>query len=128
MDSRRSSDAEEEIPFLLPEQQNAAKKSITDGENIHQFIYMGASIFMLIVSFTLVVAGSRYPNDAQCTKKMSTWSPLLEAVEYEWRPFKEEEPNPYYGKPTEQLEKTWGLLWECKRSSNSSFPIDLTHI
>ena len=128
MDSRRSSDVEEEIPFLLPEQPNVAKKLKTDGENIHDFMYMGASVFMLIVSFALVVAGSRHPTDAQCNKKRSTWSTLLEAVEYEWRPFKEEEPNPYYGKPTEQLEKAWGLLWECKRSSNSSFPAILTQI
>lgn len=128
MDSRRSSDAEEEIPFLLPEQPDVAKKSRTYEEIIHKFMYMGASVFMLIVSFALVVAGSRHATDAQCTKKMSTWSPLLEAVEYEWRPFKEEEPNPYYGKPTEQLEKAWALLWECKRSSNSSFLAVLTHI
>lgn len=90
MDSRRSSDAEEEIPFLLPEEPNVTKKSRTYEDNIHKFMYMVASVFMLIVSFALVVAGSRHPTDAQCTKKMSTWSPLLEAVEYEWRPFKEE--------------------------------------
>jgi hypothetical protein len=38
---------------------------------------------------------------------------MLEAVEYEWRHFREDTPNIYYEKPTAEVEKAWGKLWEC---------------
>lgn len=110
----RSESEEEEIPFLSPEPQDVVKKSKPISPSIQELMYVGASAFMLVASLVIAVAGSKYPTDAQCINKMSTWSPMLEAVEYEWRHFKEEAPNAYYGKPTADLEKAWGDLWQCK--------------
>lgn len=121
MGSHKASDSEEEIPFLFPEQQNVTKKPKPTQTSIQELMYVGASAFMLVASLVIAVAGSQYPTDAQCTSKMSTWSPMLEAVEYEWRHFKEEAPNSYYGKPTDQLEKAWGDLWQCRSNRLSCF-------
>jgi hypothetical protein len=114
MDSHNGSGSEEEIPFLSPEQHDVTKKSKPTLTSIPELVYLGGSAFMLVASLLIAVAGSRYPTDGQCTSRMSTWSPMLEAVEYEWRHFREEEPNAYFGKPTDQLEKAWGDLWQCR--------------
>jgi hypothetical protein len=107
------SESEEVIPFLQAEQQHVANKAKTTTARNQGLVYLTSSAFLLVTSFVLALAGSQYPTDAQCTRKMSTWSPMLEAVKYEWRHFREEKPNVYYGKPTDELEKAWGKLWEC---------------
>ncbi|KAB8276944.1 hypothetical protein BDV30DRAFT_235187 [Aspergillus minisclerotigenes] len=102
----------EEIPFLLPEQPADAKETKAPRTIFQGLMYKSASVLMLVVSGVLTMAGLQYPNDAQCISKMSTWSPMLEAVEYEWRHFHEEAPNKYYGKPNDELEQAWGKLWQ----------------
>lgn len=113
MRSSRSSDSEEDIPFLRAEEEHVTKKTRTNFGRVHELAYLICGAILLVASFTLIVASWKFPTDAQCTRKMSTWSPMLEAVEYEWRHFKEDMPNVYYGKPTAEVEEAWGKLWEC---------------
>lgn len=113
MRSRRGSYSEEDIPFLQAEEELGTKRTRTTSEHVHKLAYLICCAIFLVASFTLILASWQFPTDAQCTRKMSTWSPMLEAVEYEWRHFREDIPNIYYEKPTAEVEKAWGKLWEC---------------
>ncbi|KAH8807267.1 hypothetical protein F5884DRAFT_880153 [Xylogone sp. PMI_703] len=82
-----------------------------NSENIVK--WRGAIILCLyMVSAILVFASSRFPTDEQCTRKMSTWSPMMEAVEYEWTTWDMVNTDGYSGKPTEEIEARWDYLWQ----------------
>ncbi|KAI0514738.1 hypothetical protein F5B22DRAFT_610545 [Xylaria bambusicola] len=72
------------------------------------------SALTLFVSSTTFIQQHRHrAGDVQCTRRMSAPSPLLEAVEYEWRSFDDSyKPDVYSGYPSEKSEKAWGDLWD----------------
>ncbi|KAH0287933.1 hypothetical protein KCU62_g5643, partial [Aureobasidium sp. EXF-3399] len=43
---------------------------------------------------------------------MSTWSPMLDAVEYRWRRFLPSDGDLLGGQPTQDSEMRWDGLWE----------------
>jgi len=69
----------------------------------------------------------RQPTDLECTKKLTAWSPVFDAVEYEDVQFSNTffQPSPYKGKPTPELEKAWSDLWKSK-TAGFPWPKDFT--
>lgn len=108
------SSIEEETPFLSSRNDTKSDETPSDAKITRDHRFTIATASMLMASILFIISGFRYPTDTQCINQMSTWSPMLEAVEYEWRHFKTEGPNHYYGKPSDHLEASWGELWECR--------------
>jgi len=103
----------EETPFISLRDGHTSIETLGNEQLTQDRRLTIATASMLMASIFFVISGLSYPTDSQCTKGMSTWSPMLEAVEYEWRHFKTESPNSYYGKPNDDLERAWGKLWKC---------------
>ena len=101
-------------PFLLTEDGDLSKAHNGKKKNRYERLYLRTSFILIVAATAFGVAGNRYPIEKQCVQTMSTWSPMLGAVEHEWRHFKTEEPNIYYGTPNAQLEAAWDKLWQCE--------------
>jgi hypothetical protein len=104
------SEDDEHVPFLNLD----AEEGIVEPIKIYWYLRNTAACILCAISVGFIIISLRYPTDDQCTRKMSTWSPMLEAVGYEWRHFQTTKPGSYYGKPTVQLEREWDGLWQCK--------------
>ncbi|KAK4455388.1 hypothetical protein QBC34DRAFT_374227 [Podospora aff. communis PSN243] len=65
------------------------------------------------VCILLAAAVTRQPTDAECTARLSVWSPAFEAVRYEDVQFQNSfsQKSVYRGKPTPELEQAWLDLW-----------------
>ncbi|KAH7398371.1 hypothetical protein BKA66DRAFT_201242 [Pyrenochaeta sp. MPI-SDFR-AT-0127] len=75
--------------------------------------------FLQALAFTcsltlFILSQYREPSDAACTRKINTWSPAFDAVEYHETNFlgEFEQPSPYRGLPTPELDWQWEELIE----------------
>ncbi|KAM3086891.1 hypothetical protein ACMFMG_001011 [Clarireedia jacksonii] len=88
------------------------------------------NIGLFLASMTLfvgsVVMHSLGPTDRECSTRMSAYSPVMEAVEYEWVTFENEfstAPTKYRGKPNAELEQAWTDLWKY-----GAFPVPINKV
>lgn len=102
---------EEHVPFLDHE---VEQQIVQPSQRKHWYLPNTMAHILCAISIGFIIASLKYPTEEQCTRKMSTWSPMLEAVEYEWRHLQTTKSSSYYGKPTAQLESKWNGLWQCK--------------
>lgn len=74
---------------------------------------LGLILFIAFTILLLVESGTKRPTDQQCSRQLSIWSPLSDAVEFEEYDFinNPEQPSIYRGEPTHQKEKDWEKLW-----------------
>lgn len=86
-----------------------------------QVISRFAWIVITTLYFVLIAAllKTHYFDDLsniRCGKQLSTYSPALEAVEYEQIQFQNSffEPSIYRGKPTPERNEAWRILWDGK--------------
>ncbi|KAK2050914.1 hypothetical protein LY76DRAFT_529540 [Colletotrichum caudatum] len=78
-----------------------------------QSLYMGHMSFLCLVvlsiAFGFTFSVLRAPSDQDCTRQLSMWSPVLEAVEYIQFDFDDafNSTSIYRGPPTPEREKAW---------------------
>ncbi|KAL6690465.1 hypothetical protein J3F84DRAFT_353365 [Trichoderma pleuroticola] len=75
--------------------------------------WLFTTFLLVAVLILLVAAVTKEPSTEQCARKLSVWSPALEAVEYVDVQFQNKfnEKSIYRGKPTPELERAWLDLW-----------------
>lgn len=76
--------------------------------------YRFLSLALLLISIPMIASCFRDATDHRCTRQMSTWSPMLDAVEYGWRRFLPSDGDLLGGQPTQDSEMRWDGLWECE--------------
>lgn len=86
----------------------------------------GLFVASIALFFGSVVMHSLGPTDRECSTRMAAYSPVMDAVEYEWVTFENEfstAPTKYRGKPNAGLEQAWTDLWKY-----GAFPVPINKI
>ncbi|KUL80348.1 hypothetical protein ZTR_09709 [Talaromyces verruculosus] len=114
--------SEEEVPSLdakLPQQTIFENRASLLG--IANLLLFGISLAGAI--FTIL----RTPTDAQCARVLSTYSPALEAVEYETYTFQNSfnQSSIYRGPPTPERENAWN---ELMHGPGVNIPLNKLHL
>ncbi|KAK4240937.1 hypothetical protein C8A03DRAFT_12743 [Achaetomium macrosporum] len=84
-----------------------------------------------VVTFigSLLAYGYRYSaaaTDVACQRKMWAFSPIQEAMEWEWRQYDSDDaPIEYYGEPTEERRALWERIYD---EGNIGYPYDKLHL
>ncbi|OCL00371.1 uncharacterized protein K441DRAFT_651284 [Cenococcum geophilum 1.58] len=89
--------------------------------------YLSASLtimgaFLLITAYTIVK-----PTDLSCARQLSTYSPMVEAVEYYDLDWDNDfwKTSLYMGKPTAEGDEAWDNLWNI---GEINIPFDVLHL
>ncbi|KAJ5495554.1 hypothetical protein N7539_000670 [Penicillium diatomitis] len=125
--SPNSSLDEQAVPFLAHDTE-LEKGLVEENCLAKKYLYVNISLLILSVIFFLgsVIVQSRRFGDKECATHLSAYSPVMEAVEYEWVTFENEfstAPTKYRGKPTADLEQAWTELWKY-----GAFPVGVQHL
>ncbi|KAJ5217761.1 uncharacterized protein N7469_011386 [Penicillium citrinum] len=126
--SQNSSMEEQNAPFLdnaSDEELSAPVYTKESTRSTRWELYLNIALFFSSVVFFAVsmAVKSTGPSDIECATKMNAYSPVMEAVEYEWVTFENEfstAPTKYRGKPTAELEQAWTDLWKY-----GAFPVPI---
>jgi hypothetical protein len=80
------------------------------------------TLYFILVASLLKTHYFDKPSKIRCSKELSTYSPALEAVEYEEIQFQNSffEPSVYRGKPTPERNEAWRVLWDGKTAKSNS--------
>ncbi|EKG14304.1 hypothetical protein MPH_08484 [Macrophomina phaseolina MS6] len=106
-------DDEESIPL---EGSHVTKQS----HRSYGWVFWSIQALFFLLSLTLLTASkSTKPSDEQCSKQLSSWSPILDVpglVKYESVNFDLafDQASPYRGPPTPEREKLWDELWHMR--------------
>ncbi|KAL3304119.1 Tat pathway signal sequence [Colletotrichum asianum] len=69
---------------------------------------------IIVVLCTRLIIGKK-PNDLQCARQLSPYSPYIDSGDMEFVEYTEQnhlmQPSPYRGKPTREVEEAWIRLW-----------------
>ncbi|KAH0422891.1 hypothetical protein CcaCcLH18_12543 [Colletotrichum camelliae] len=69
---------------------------------------------IIVVLCTRLITGKK-PDDLQCARQLSPYSPYIESGDMEFVEYTEQnhlmQPSPYRGKPTREVEEAWIRLW-----------------
>ncbi|KAI9686436.1 MAG: hypothetical protein M1822_003783 [Bathelium mastoideum] len=119
--AKRTYSPVESSETLLPQRassfEHPQKSSAYIKTNKPRFESLLATVSFICIAFVLgfFVCGLTLgkPSDRDCTKQISTYSPLIDVVEYEDRDFDNDfdHKTKYRGPPTPELEQAWHELW-----------------
>ena len=87
------------------------------------------TVLLLFMSNLGFIAQNRRKDDRRCIRQLSTWSPALDAVEYEEVHLHNafDKPSEYRGPPTSKLEKAWQDLWRLGKVQVPEDRLSLLH-
>ncbi|PCG89627.1 Protein of unknown function DUF3328 [Penicillium occitanis (nom. inval.)] len=81
--------------------------------NRNVLLFLLSLFFFILSLLNLFVFSRGWVTDKRCAEHMAAASPVMEAVEYEWKTFENDffHDSIYRGHPTVELEKAWDDLW-----------------